>query len=61
MCIGLMAYIPNQSVSGSLVNIMQGDGQLNHPKIRSNMATRGRGYGNDFFADFLSQGWQLIG
>ena len=51
MTICLMPHIPYDAVFGRVVNIMKGNGNLNHPKTRSQMSW----INGEFLYDVLSQ------
>jgi hypothetical protein len=55
MGIGLVAYVPNDSVPGGIEDIVKGQSQLYHPQAGSQVPPH-LGYGlNDLLPDLLSQ------
>jgi hypothetical protein len=55
MGIDLMAYVPDQFISWSVEDVMQGKGEFNNPQAGSQMATGMGNCLNDFCPDFFSK------
>jgi hypothetical protein len=55
-----MAYIPNQAVFWRIEDVMQGNGELDSAKVRTEMAARFRDCVNQTLAQFMGQSRQAF-
>ncbi len=53
--IGLVPYVPDQTVPGGIENIMEGQGEFYHPQVGGQMSANFGDGTDDFFADLLRQ------
>ena len=58
--VGLVADVEDEAVGGRIENGMERDGQLDDAQIGPEMAARFGQNGDEFLADFLRQGRELL-
>ena len=59
MAIGLMAYIPHQTIVGRVENVVKGHGQFDDTQRRGQMSGVDGEFFDDLFAQFLAHLRQL--